>query len=348
MSISTPFIRRPIGTSLLMAAIFLVGLAAYPLLPVAPLPQIEFPTISVTANFPGASPETMASTVASPLETQFAQISGVSQLTSTSVIGTSQITIQFDLSRSVDLAAIDVLEAINAATGSLPKTMPAPPSFKKVNPADSPVLILAVQSDELPITDVDNYAENILAQQLSQLVGVSQVTVGGQQKPAIRIQVDPARLAAMGMTMEDVRGVIATATTNSPKGSIDGAVQSFTIYDNDQILAASRGTTWSSPIATARRCASATSARGDRRAAEQRELAGWQNGKRGVLLLVFKQPGANVIDTVERVKARCRSWSAAFRHRCMSDHHRPHPDHPRLGERRGVHPDAVASGWWCW
>jgi hydrophobe/amphiphile efflux-1 (HAE1) family protein len=301
MSISTPFIRRPIGTSLLMAAIFLVGLAAYPLLPVAPLPQIEFPTISVTANYPGASPETMASTVATPLETQFAQISGVSQLTSTSVIGTSSITIQFDLSRSVDLAAIDVLEAINAATGSLPKNMPSPPSFKKVNPADSPVLILAVQSDEVPITDVDSYAENILAQQLSQLTGVSQVTVGGQQKPAIRVQVDPARLAAMGMTMEDVRGVIATATTNSPKGSIDGKTTSFTIYDNDQILSAKKF----NDVVIAYRNGAPVRIRDIGRAIDgpqNQELAGWQNGKRGVQLLIFKSPGANVIDTVQSIK----------------------------------------------
>jgi hydrophobe/amphiphile efflux-1 (HAE1) family protein len=303
MSISTPFIRRPIGTSLLMAAVFLVGLAAYPLLPVAPLPQIEFPTISVTANYPGASPETMASTVATPLETQFAQISGVSQLTSTSVLGTSQITIQFDLSRSVDNAAIDVLEAINGATGSLPKNIPSPPTFRKVNPADSPVLILAVQSDEVPITKVDDYAESILAQQLSQLTGVSQVTVGGQQKPAIRVQIDPARLAAMGMTMEDVRGVIATATVNSPKGSIDGKTTSFTIYDNDQITAAEKFNN----VVIAYRNGAPVRIRDVGRAIEgpqNHELAGWQNGKRGVQLLIFKSPGANVIDTVERVKAK--------------------------------------------
>jgi hydrophobe/amphiphile efflux-1 (HAE1) family protein len=303
MSISTPFIRRPIGTSLLMAAVFLVGLAAYPLLPVAPLPQIEFPTISVTANYPGASPETMASTVATPLETQFAQISGVSQLTSTSVLGSSQITIQFDLSRNVDLAAVDVLEAINGATGSLPKNLPSPPTFRKVNPADSPVLILAVQSDEVPITKVDDYAENILAQQLSQLTGVSQVTVGGQQKPAIRVQVDPARLAAMGMTMEDVRGVIATATENSPKGSIDGSVNSFTIYDNDQITAADKF----NDVVIAYRNGAPVRIRDIGRAIDgpqNRELAGWQNGRRGVQLLIFKSPGANVIETVERVKAK--------------------------------------------
>jgi hydrophobe/amphiphile efflux-1 (HAE1) family protein len=303
MSISTPFIRRPIGTSLLMAAVFLVGLAAYPLLPVAPLPQIEFPTISVTANYPGASPETMASTVATPLETQFAQISGVSQLTSTSVLGTSQITIQFDLSRSVDNAAIDVLEAINGATGSLPKNIPSPPTFRKVNPADSPVLILAVQSDEVPITKVDDYAESILAQQLSQLTGVSQVTVGGQQKPAIRVQIDPARLAAMGMTMEDVRGVIATATVSSPKGSIDGKTTSFTIYDNDQITAAEKFNN----VVIAYRNGAPVRIRDVGRAIEgpqNHELAGWQNGKRGVQLLIFKSPGANVIDTVERVKAK--------------------------------------------
>ena len=171
MSISTPFIQRRIGTSLLMAAIFLVGLAAYPLLPVAPLPQVDFPTLTVTAQYPGASPETMASTVAEPLETQFGQIPGLAQMTSTNVLGTSTITLQFDLDRNIDAASGDVLEAINAAQGQLPKDMPSQPTFRKVNPADAPIMILAVQSDQVPLTEVDDYAENILAQQLSQTAG---------------------------------------------------------------------------------------------------------------------------------------------------------------------------------
>ena len=193
MSISTPFIRRPIATSLLMGAIFLAGLAAFPLLPVAPLPNVEFPTLTVTANYPGASPQTMASTVATPLETEFGQmLPGLSQMTSTSVLGTSQITLQFDLNTDINSAATLVLEAINAAQGSLPKDMPSPPTFREVNPSDAPILIMSMQSDQLPITDVDNYAENLFEQQLSQLPGVGQVLVGGQQTPAIRVQIDPA------------------------------------------------------------------------------------------------------------------------------------------------------------
>ena len=217
MNISEPFIRLPIATSLVMAAIFLLGVATYPLLPVAPLPAVEFPTISVTAQFPGASPDIMASSVAEPLETQFSQINGLSQMTSINVLGTSTITTQFDLGRSVDAAATDVLEAINAAQGQLPKNLPSQPTFRKVNPADAPIFLLSVWSDDVPLTTVDDYAENILSQQLSQISGVSQVLVGGQQKPAIRVQIDPAKLAAMGMTLEDVRTVLSTTTTNSPE-----------------------------------------------------------------------------------------------------------------------------------
>jgi hydrophobe/amphiphile efflux-1 (HAE1) family protein len=302
MSLSAPFIRRPVATSLLTAAILLVGLAAFPFLPVAPLPAVEFPTISVTAQFPGASPETMAATVATPLETQFSQINGVSQISSTSVLGTSSITVQFNLDRNIDAAATDILEAINGAAGSLPKALPAPPTFRKVNPADSPVLILAVQSDELPLTQVDDYAENVLAQQISQIAGVAQVQVGGQQKPAIRVQIDPARLAAMGMTLEDVRGVIAQATVDAPKGSLQGDTQALTIYSNDQITAASD---YDRIILAYRNGAPVhVGDIGHAVAGPQSTLlAGWQNGHRGIQLMVFKQPGANVIDTVERVKA---------------------------------------------
>ena len=201
MSISTPFIQRPIATSLLTAAIFLAGLVAYPLLPVAPLPNVQFPTLTVTAQYPGASPETMASTVATPLETEFGQmLPGLSQMTSASVLGTTQITLQFGLGTDLGNAETLVLEAINAAEGSLPKNMPTPPTFRAINPADSPIMILAMQSDQAPITDVDSYAENIVEQQISQFPGVGQVLVGGQQTPAIRVQVDPARLATMGMT----------------------------------------------------------------------------------------------------------------------------------------------------
>src|ERR1700730_8634726 len=200
MNISTPFIRRPVGTAFLMAAILLVGVAAYPLLPVAPLPQVDFPTLTVSAQFPGASPDTMASSIAEPLETQFSQINGLAQMTSQNVLGTSTITLQFNLDRNIDAASTDVLEAINAAQGQLPKDLPSQPIIRKVNPADAPIFILAVQSAELALTTVDDYAENILSQQLSKISGVSEVLVGGQQKPAIRVQIDPAKLAYMGLT----------------------------------------------------------------------------------------------------------------------------------------------------
>jgi hydrophobe/amphiphile efflux-1 (HAE1) family protein len=302
MSISTPFIRRKIGTSLVMAAIFLVGLAAFPLLPVAPLPQVDFPTITVTGQYPGASPDTMASSVAQPLETQFSQIPGLSQMTSMNVLGTSTITLQFDLNRNIDAAAGDVLEAINAAQGQLPKDLPSQPTIRKINPADAPIMILAVQSNEKPLTTVDDEAENILAQRLSQISGVAQVLVGGQQKPAIRVQIDPARLAAMGLTLEDVHTVLTNATVNEPKGSIDGVDKAYTIMADDQLTTPEP---YNDVIVAYRNGAPIRI--GDIgkavRGPQNRLLKAWQNGKPGVLLLIFKQPGANVIGTVQRVKA---------------------------------------------
>ena len=301
MSISSPFIRRPIATSLIIAAIVLVGLAAYPLLPVAPLPRVDFPTIQVTGQLPGASPETMASTVAQPLERQFSQIAGVTQMTSVSVQGSTQVVIQFDLDRSIDAAALDVQAAINNAGGQLPKNLPNPPIFRKVNPADSPILILAVQSDVLPLTEVDDYADNVLSQQISQISGVSQVSIGGEQKRSVHVQVDPARLAAMGLTLEDVRNMLVNATVNAPKGSVDGPVRSSTIYANDQLTTAAEYEN----VIIAYRDGAPVRVRDIGRAVdgpENARLAGWQNSKRGIQLFIFKQPGANVIDTVEAVK----------------------------------------------
>ena len=301
MSISTPFIKRPVATSLVMAALVLVGIAAYPLLPVAPLPRVDFPTIVVTGQLPGASPETMAATVAQPLETQIAQIPGVSQLTSVSVLGVTSVTVQFDLDRSIDGAAGDIQAAINAASAQLPKIMPGPPTYRKVNPSDAPIMILAGQSDALPLIEVDDYGENVLSQQISQIAGVAQVVIGGQQKRAVRIEAEPDKLAAMGMTLEDVRNLLVTATVNAPKGSIDGEHQSFTIYDNDQLTRAAQY----NDVVLAYRNGAPVRVRDIGRAIdgpENRLLAGWQNGKRGILLIIFKQPGANVIDTVERIK----------------------------------------------
>jgi hydrophobic/amphiphilic exporter-1 (mainly G- bacteria), HAE1 family len=301
MSISEPFVRRPIATSLLMGGIFLVGLVVFPLLPVAPLPQVDFPTVSVSASLPGASPETMASSVATPLETQFAQISGLSQMTSTNALGSTQITLQFDLNRNIDAAAQDVQTGIDAAGGQLPKNLPSPPTYKKVNPADSPILLLSVHSDVLPVTTVDDYAENILAQQISQIPGIAQVSIGGQQKPAVRVQIDPTKLAALGLQMEDVANVIIAATVDAPKGSINGPTRSMTIYDNDQLLKAAP---WND-VVVAYKNGAAVRIRDIGVAVdgpENRLITAWQNGRNGILLLIFKQPGANVIEAVNRVQ----------------------------------------------
>lgn len=302
MSISTPFIERPIATSLLMAGILLVGLVAFPLLPVAPLPQVDFPTIVVTAQLPGASPETMASSVATPLEYQFSEIAGVTQMTSTSVLGTAQITIQFDLGRNIDAAAQDIQAAIDAAGGQLPKNLPAPPSYRKVNPADSSILIFSVHSDVLPLTVVDDFAENVISQQISRIPGIAQVSIGGQQKPAVRVQIDPAKIASLGIQLEDVANVITTATVDSPKGSINGPSHNFAIYDNDQLLKAAP---WNDVVIAYKNGAPVrirdvgVAVDGP----ENAQLAGWQNGKAGILLLVYKQPGANIIDAVANVNA---------------------------------------------
>ncbi|MBV9220875.1 MAG: efflux RND transporter permease subunit, partial [Methylobacteriaceae bacterium] len=228
--ISAPFIRHPVATSLLMVGILFLGIVAYPLLPVAPLPQVDFPTISVSASLPGASPDTMASAVAQPLETQFARIPGVSQMTSTSSLGATNVVVQFDLDRNIDAAANDIQTAINAASGQLPKNLPSPPTYRKVNPADSPILLLSAVSDTLPLTEVDDNVETKLAQQISQLSGVAQVLVGGQQKPAVRIQLDPAKLVAKGLSLEDVRSQISIATVDQAKGNVDGKTRSYTIY----------------------------------------------------------------------------------------------------------------------
>jgi hydrophobic/amphiphilic exporter-1 (mainly G- bacteria), HAE1 family len=300
--ISAPFIRYPIGTSLMMAGILFVGLVAYPLLPVAPLPQVDFPTIQITATLPGGSPETMASSVAQPLERQFAQIPGIAQMTSTSYLGTAAVTIQFDLNRSIDGAANDVQGAINAAAGQLPKNLPSPPTYRKVNPADSPILLLSASSDTLPLTTVSDAVDAQLAQQISQISGVAQVIIGGQQKPSIRVQVDPAKLVAKGLSLEDVRNQIAITTVDSPKGNIDGDTRAYTIYANDQMLDSKD---WNDVI-VAYRNGGPLRIRDIGQAVtgpEDAKQAAWANGKRGVFLVVYKQPGANVIDTVDKIKS---------------------------------------------
>jgi hydrophobic/amphiphilic exporter-1 (mainly G- bacteria), HAE1 family len=310
-SISSPFIRYPIGTSLLMAGILFVGLVAYPLLPVAPLPQVDFPTIQVSASLPGGSPETMASSVAQPLERQLAQIPGIAQMTSTSSLGSTSVTIQFDLNRNIDGAANDVQGAINAASGQLPKNLPSPPTYRKVNPADSPIIIMSATSDTLPLIKVSDAVDAQLAQQISQISGVSQVFIGGQQKPSIRVQVDPAKLVAKGLSLEDVRSQIAITTVDSPKGNIDGEKRAYTIYANDQLLEAKD---WNDVI-IAYRNGGPLRIRDIGQAIagpEDMKTAAWADGKRGVFLVIFKQPGANVIETVDRIKAQLPRLIAAI------------------------------------
>jgi hydrophobe/amphiphile efflux-1 (HAE1) family protein len=301
VNLSEPFIRRPVATSLMMGAVAFLGLAAFPFLPVAPLPQVDFPTVVVTATLPGASAEIMASSVAAPLERQVGQIAGVTQMTSFSALGATSITVQFDLSRNIDLAAQDVQAAITAASKSLPQTMTAPPTYKKLNPADAPVLILSARSDTLPIIVVDEYADSFLAQQISQIPGVAQVSLGGEQRPAIRIQVDPAKLAARGLTLEEVRDALIKATTNAPKGSLTTVRTSLTIEANDQIIEPKPF----EEVIVAYRNGAPVRVRDIGRAvaaATDSFAAAYHNNAQAILLSVYKQPGANAIDTVDQIK----------------------------------------------
>lgn len=302
MNISAPFIARPIATALLMAGLLLAGLAAYPLLPVAALPNINYPTLQVTVQLPGADPQTMASSVATPLELQFGQIPGLIQMTSASALGFTQITLQFDLSRAIDGAATDTLSAINAAAAQLPLNLPYPPTIRRVNPADTPILVLGVTSDTLPLTTVDAYAETILLEKISQISGVGLVGIGGQQKPAIRVQVDPQALAARGIGLEDVRNVISQANVDQPKGTLNSPRQTYTINTNDQLL---KPGDYDSLI-LAYRNGSPVRVRDVGKAIDGPEndlIAGWYNHQRAIILSIQRQPGANVVDTVERVKA---------------------------------------------
>ncbi|HET9540184.1 MAG TPA: efflux RND transporter permease subunit, partial [Candidatus Limnocylindria bacterium] len=220
MNISEPFIRRPVATSLLSVALLLAGLLAYRMLPVAPLPQVEFPVIQVQAQLPGASPETMASSVATPLERQFARIAGVTEMTSTSLLGATTIVLQFDLDRGIDAAARDVQAAINAARSQLPPNLPNNPNYRKINPADAPILILGMTSDALTVGRMFDAADSIVAQKLSQVEGGGQVVVGGGARPAVRVRVDPNRLAQLGIGLGQVRTALGAATANRPKGEL--------------------------------------------------------------------------------------------------------------------------------
>lgn len=302
MGISTPFVRRPVATTLLTMAIFLAGVLAYGLLPVSPLPQVEFPTIMVTAALPGASPETMASAVATPLERQFARIAGVTEMTSTSYLGSTSITLQFELNRSIDAASRDVQAAINAARGQLPANLPNNPSYKKVNPADSPIMIVALTSDTYTKARMYDVASTILQQKLSQVTGVGQVSIGGGAAPAVRVDVNPTVLNHMELGLEDVRAALASANANRPKGQISDENRSWLLDTTDQLLRADEY----KPLVVAYRngapirlseIATVTDS------VENIRAAGFASGKPAVLLIIYRQPGANIIETVDSVRA---------------------------------------------
>jgi HAE1 family hydrophobic/amphiphilic exporter-1 len=284
-----------------MAAVAFTGIAAFPFLPVASLPQIDFPTIQVTATLSGASADTMASSVAAPLERQFAQISGITQMTSVSTLGATQVAIQFDLNKSIDSAAQDVQAAISIAGKTLPQGMTIPPNYRKINPADPPILVLGARSETLPLTSINDYLDRFLAQQIAQVPGVAQAQIGGDRRPSIRIQVDPAKLAAIGLTLEEIRSTIVNSTTNAPKGTLYTDEIGFIIAANDQITDADPF----NDVILAYRNGGPIRVRDVGRAvadASNRNLAGYQNNELGILLNIFKQPGANVIDTVDRIK----------------------------------------------
>jgi hydrophobe/amphiphile efflux-1 (HAE1) family protein len=309
MNLSEPFIRRPVATLLMMSALALLGITAFPFLPVAPLPQVDFPTIQVTATLAGASAETMASSVAAPLERQFSQIAGISQLTSLSTLGVTQVVIQFDLNRNIDLAAQDIQAGITAAGKFLPQAMTQPPNYRKVNPADAPIIMLWAHSETLPLTTVHDYLDNFFIPALSQLPGVAQASIIGDQKPSIRIQVDPAKLASVGLTLEEVRAKLVSATSNAAKGTIFTPKVGYTIAATDQITEADAF----EDVILAYRDGAALRVRDVGQAvveATSRYVAGFPNNKPGILLSVRKLPGANVIDTVELIKARLPKLTA--------------------------------------
>jgi multidrug efflux pump len=301
MNISAPFIRRPIGTSLLTVALLLSGALAFQFLPVAPLPQVEFPVISVGAGLPGASPETMASSVATPLERQFGRISGVNQMTSTSQLGSTSIVLQFDLSRNIDAAARDVQAAINAARGQLPANLPSNPNYRKVNPADAPILILSMTSDTIRLPDIYDAANSILAQKLAQVSGVGQVFVGGGANPAVRAELNPMLLNKLGVSTQQVAAALSAANANKPKGEFAGPVNAWTIDANDQLLKANQYRTLI--VASNQNGAVRLGDVADvQDSVEDIRNAGISNGKRAVLLVIFRQPGANIISTVDNVR----------------------------------------------
>jgi len=302
MNFSEPFIRKPVATTLLLVAITLAGAAAYRLLPVSPLPEVEFPTISVSAGLPGASPATMASSVATPLERQFGRIASVTEMTSSSALGSTNVTLQFALDRDIDAAARDVQAAINAARGNLPTNLPNNPSYRKVNPADSPIFMLALTSAVLTRGQMYDAASTIMAQKLAQVTGVGQVTVGGSSLPAVRVELNPTALNKYGIGLEQVRAALSGANANTPKGHFSDDLRMWEVDANDQIFQASDY----EPLVVAYRNGSAVRISDIGQAQDSVEdlrNSGYANGKPSVLVIIFRQPGANIIDTVDNIRA---------------------------------------------
>ena len=317
MNITGLFIRRPVTTALIMLAILAFGLFGYRDLAVSDLPNVDFPTIQVSAGLSGASPDTMASAVATPLEKQFTTIAGLDSMTSTSALGSTQITLQFDLSRNIDSAALDVQSAITSAARQLPPNMPSPPTFRKVNPADSPILFLALTSATLPLSTVDEYAETLLGEQISMVPGVAQVSVFGSMKYAVRIQVDPAQLAARRIGIDEVLHSIQSANVNMPMGTLYGAHSAFNIQSNGQltdaalfrpmIVAYRNG----APVRLHEVATVSDSVQDNRQ-------AGWINAEPGIILAVQRQPGTNTIAIVDAVRSSCRDSARSCRRPCTS------------------------------
>src|SRR3989441_47551 len=295
------FILRPIATALLTAAILLAGGIAYLQLPISALPQVDYPTIQVLTFYPGASPDVMASSVTSPLERQFGQLPGLKQMTSTSSFGASLITLQFTLEYAIDVAEQQVQAAINAAATFLPRDLPNPPVYSKVNPADAPILTLALTSDTLPLQRVEDLADTNLAQKISQLPGVGLVSISGGQRPAVRVQVDPSALASYGLSLEDVRAVLGQANVDQAKGSLEGPRQSFTIGANDQLLTAAeyKGVLLAYKNGAPVRIADVAEAIDG---VENVKQAAWMNDKPAVIVNIQRQPGANIIAVVDRIE----------------------------------------------
>ena len=311
MNVSAPFIHRPRGTSLLAVGLLLLGVSAYFCLPIAPLPNVDFPTILVNASLPGVDPETAATSLAAPLERRLGEIPGVIEMTSSSTLGGSAITVQFDLGRNIDGAARDVQAAINAAAHDLPPNLPTPATYRKVNPAGAPVIILAMTSKTVPLSQVYNLADGIISQRVSQVPGVSQVGLFGGAKTAVRVQVDPAQLASLGMSLQDMQQFLTNANHFAPLGSIESKDRSFNLHANDQLMDAKdyqslvvAQTTNGIPIKL-------SSVANVENGTENTLQGGWFNGERAVIMPVFKEPDANVIQIVEKIQKmlpQLRAW----------------------------------------